>query len=164
MWNLRFFLSCLVYCSFVFANDCELIKNQFKADIEFKATSNMPGMDIDGSLSTPLLLKYEEGKELTVPFNHFKTGMDSRDEHMYKEIFASENPTFKILKLSCSELDLNLKLGKVSKTFKVKIASSVEKLFGEFSISLADFNIKAPEKFGVKVKDTVLVHLKISRP
>lgn len=92
--------------------------------VQFIGKTNIPGMDIEGKSQTPIRITGNKG---IIPIKLLKTGMESRDEHMYQEIFKNKDIKFELLNLeeclglkSC-DAKVQLEIANSSKTIIVKV-------------------------------------------
>lgn len=136
-----------------------------EVSIQFEARTNLPGVIIEGNLERPYQFIAKEDQAFEIPLKNLKTGMDLRDEHMYQEIFAGKNPGFKFSGLAnCLEtkpcvFKTTLRIQAREKVFEIPLERKKNQLRGEFEVKLSDFDIKAPEKFGVRVLDQVRIKI-----
>lgn len=133
--------------------------------MSFVAKTNFPGMTIVGETEKPVALKSSLS---SIAFKSLKTGMESRDEHMYDEIFKKKDIKFKVINFdSClaekkCNADIEINIAGKSKNIKLPIEIVSGAIETKFSIKLTDFDITPPKKFGVKVEDQVEVSVNVS--
>lgn len=133
--------------------------------MSFIAKTNIPGMTIEGETEKPVALKSSQS---SIAFGSLKTGMESRDEHMYDDIFKKKDINFQVFNFETClaqkkcDAEIQINLAGKSKNIKLPIEIVSGAIETKFSIKLTDFEITPPEKFGVKVEDQVEVSVHVS--
>lgn len=132
--------------------------------VRFLGKTNIPGMEIEGELKTPLKLEKSQG---IIPIKSLKTGMESRDDHMYEEIFKNKDIHFSLtnmeecLSKETCQAEIKIKMADVEKALKVKVEKKGTVRNAKFPIKLTDFKIAPPSKFGVSVEEVVEVSVEV---
>lgn len=136
--------------------------------MQFLGKTNIPGMDIEGELKQPIKLETEQSdSQVTIPIKSLKTGMDSRDDHMYQEIFKNKDIQFSLanmqecLSKELCQAKLKLTFAGVEKEFEVEVKKQGNVKIAKFPIKLTDFKITPPSKFGVSVEEVVEVSVEV---
>lgn len=141
-------------------------------ELTFKAETTMPGVEVTGKFESPLAINLEEKPlKVTLPISKLVTGMEIRDQHMREEVFANQDIKIKIdqenlkqcAQSSNSEMKTQLTLRGVDKIVSTQCRKSGESHQGSLILNLKDFNITPPSKFGVAVKETVLIEFNVTR-
>lgn len=134
--------------------------------MQFLSKTNIPGMSIEGRLSESIKMKESE---FEIPIKKMKTGMDSRDEHMYEEIFKNKNIRLSIVnfkecigKESCAA-EVNLEITGFKKKLTIPVRQKEDVKLANFTVKLTDFQIHPPKKFGVQVEDQVEVRIEVTK-
>ncbi len=165
------------------AHAARLVQSQ----VESVAKTNMPGLTVVAKTSAAqgeLVVNGAEIKSLKASFGAttMKTGMEARDTHMYKHIFAPAGSVqkegdelkapdvviegnFAACTRTSTKCDLaaNVTIAGVTRPYSFPATVSSEgdaiKLSAEPVVKLSDFGIKEPSQMGVKVKNEVALKL-----
>jgi polyisoprenoid-binding protein YceI len=134
--------------------------------VQFVSKTNIPGMSIEGTLEKPIKLHADK---VEIPIKSIKTGMESRDDHMYKEIFKNKNIRLSFVnfnecigKESC-KAEVNLEMAGRMKKLTIPVKKKEHVKLATFKVKLTDFQIVPPEKFGVVVEDDVEVSIEVHK-
>lgn len=137
-----------------------------KLQVKFAATTNMPGVSIDGELKSSQVINLDSKEKQVLPISLFDTGMEVRDEHMREMVFKGKDISYKISKKECKESKCNVTVAfdingvSVDKSFSAVKSDKTTK--GKFSLLLSEFKVEQPSKFGVTVEDKVEVEFNIT--
>lgn len=159
------------------ALEIDLTQIKPQASIEFLATGAPSFIKIKGTgaLSNGTLDTKENKASFDVDLKSFTTGISLRDDHMHKALESEQFPKAKLVitldpnKIKSlskdQEQDFNgvLSLHGQDKPISGKMKLIDEsKIEANLKILLSEFNIKAPEYLGAKVKDEVAVKAEVT--
>lgn len=159
----------------------------YSGEATFKAETNMPGVNIEGSTKTFKTLKADFNDdfqglkkiEAEIDAETLKTGIELRDHHMFEKVFlvlsAKEKPSLlkMILENAVCEKegnglkckgDANFTFGK--KAFIKKLEVSFDKNQNtnvSFNVSLKELALEIPSYLGIELEDQVSVKVSASR-
>ncbi|MGZ3789656.1 MAG: hypothetical protein ACXVLQ_14095 [Bacteriovorax sp.] len=159
----------------------------YNGEVSFKAETNMPGVNIEGSSKNFKTLKADFSDdfksikkiEAEIDAETLKTGIDLRDQHMYEKVFfvlsAKEKPALlKMIldKATCEKEsagikckgDANFTFGK--KAFSKKIDLKFDNLQNTqvaFNVSLKELALEIPSYLGIELEDNVSVLVKATK-
>jgi hypothetical protein len=144
--------------------------SQMTMEISFNASTNIPGMEIEGQTREEISGEFNYGnnqiKNAHFIFNSKKltTGMDLRDEHLVK-LLKNSNLEFKssstcLFKNELCELRGTLFIANEKSDVVVKVQRDEHKFSSELVLKLSQFNIEKPSFAGVSVKDEVTIKVK----
>ena len=134
---------------------------------DFLAKTNIPGVKILGNLRSAQKIKLEKGYQIKIPVKSLVTGLEIRDEHMWKKVFQNKDMEIAIEDLSCGKsqktcsFNLKVKIAETSQNIKLNLSNDDGNLSGKFKILLSDFKIPEQSEMGVRVKDEVAINVYI---
>lgn len=142
------------------------------ATIEFIATTNVPGVTVEGK-AADVKVDYQADKAVgtVVEFDVFalETGMEKRDQHLREKVFAAKKEgdakiRFEVLELPVGngELKGKLHIKGVENELQIPVKRDGGTVTGSTKISLEKFALPRPSFMGVKVDDAVEVSFKIT--
>lgn len=155
--------------------------------VTFDATTNVSAVTVHGkanALKARLRVRQQAGQlvveqvQARLPVEALTTGMSLRDGHMKKNVFTDANGNVPELKFSGENLACPLEAGKEASckftgtmsirgvekpmTMELKVKSEAGRGYrasGDSTVKLSDYGIERPSQFGVKVGDTVKIHV-----
>lgn len=149
------------------------------AEIKFTATTDGPGISVEGEVKKPNIdvsfNEIEKGK-VSMNIKDLTTGMERRDKHLYEKVFnitsdSLEKIELQIKKINCLQKELFgnckvdglLKIKNIEKPilFESKIDSQKKLVEGKAFVSLKEFNLNAPSFMGIQVMNDVEVTFKV---
>ena len=136
-------------------------------NFDFLAKTNIPGVKILGNLKDAQKIKLEKGYQIKIPVKSLVTGLEIRDEHMWRKVFQNKDMKITIEDLSCTKsqktcsFNLKVKIAETSQNIKLELTNNDGNLSGKFNILLSDFKIPEQSELGVRVKDEVVVNVSI---
>ena len=160
---------------------------EYNGEVSFKADTNMPGVNIEGSSKVFKTLKADFTDDLQglkkieaeIDAETLKTGIELRDHHMYEKVFlvlsAKEKPALLKMVLEkpiCEKVGLGIKCkGDGNFTFgKKAFSKKIEMNFDNkqntnvsFNVSLKELALEIPSYLGVELEDNVIVKVMASR-
>lgn len=162
-------------------------QTDYKAEVQFKVETNMPGVSIEGTSKTFKTLKAEfsddhlklQKVEAELDAETLKTGIDLRDQHMFEKVFlvlsAKERPS--MLKMTMDKADCT-KEGKGmncsgeghfvfgKKAFDKKISVKFDENQNPqvaFNVSLKELALQIPSYLGIELEDQIAVNVKATK-
>ena len=159
----------------------------YKGEVSFKAETNMPGVNIEGSSKSFKTLKADFSDdflnlkkiEAEIDADTLKTGIEMRDHHMYEKVFlilsAQEKPALlKMImdKAVCEKIadginckgDANFTFGKKAFLKKVEMKfDNKQNTQVAFNVSLKELSIEIPSYLGIELEDSVSVKVLASK-
>ncbi len=142
------------------------------AKIDFVASTNVPGVTVEGAASN-VAVDYDPQKAIgtVVELDVFQllTGMEKRDQHLRDKVFAAKKEgdakiRFEVLEMPATngELKGKLLIKGVEHTIAVPVKRDGSTVTGSTKISLDKFALPRPSFMGVKVDDAVEVSFRIT--
>lgn len=154
-----FFLSLLSFATFA---------NSGKLNFKFKATTNVPGVKINGELKEVKTFSLESGAKVVIPAAELDTGLAMRDTHMRKDIFNEKDVEITVksvedcLKQTKCKIPITIKIQDAMKDYDLVASTENKKNYsGNLELKLSDFNIPQPSKMGVKVRDAIDIEFNV---
>jgi polyisoprenoid-binding protein YceI len=97
--------------------------------------------------------------KLSLNIENFKTGIDLRDEHLWKHLQASKQPkaTLTDLKATAGKGTANLEVAGVKKPINLVYAEKGTEVVAKFQVKASDFALPAAQYLGVGVDDLIKV-------
>lgn len=142
------------------------------AKIEFVASTNVPGVTVEGAASDVAVgHSAEKGVGTVVELDVFQllTGMEKRDQHLRDKVFAAKKLgdakiRFEVLEMpkGNGELRGKLQIKGVEREIHFPVKRDGNTVTGETIISLESFALPRPSFMGVKVEDGVAVSFKMT--
>ena len=141
-----------------FCSNALALRSSIKVDIELSPAGSfsIESNRIRGQVS---LIKGElTAKDITIPVNSLKTGIELRDEHMKKKLGIEKDPNAKLKLVEAKGSNgkgtavFEVLGKKQTSTFTYKLVDS-NKLSTTFSLSLEKFGITGVSYMGVGVQD-----------
>jgi polyisoprenoid-binding protein YceI len=142
------------------------------AKIDFIATTNVPGVTVEGKADDVKVdYKAEKAVGTVVELDVFQllTGMEKRDQHLRDKVFAAKKLgdakiRFEVLAMpdGNGELRGKLQIKGVEREIHFPVKRDGSTVTGETNISLESFALPRPSFMGVKVEDGVAVSFKIT--
>ena len=142
------------------------------AKIEFIASTNVPGVTVEGAAGD-VAVEYSAQKAVgtVVELDVFQlvTGMEKRDQHLREKVFAAKKTgdakiRFEVLEMPTGngELKGKLLIKGVEREIQFPVKRDGTSVTGTTTISLENFALPRPSFMGVKVDDGVAVSFKIT--
>lgn len=142
------------------------------AKIDFIATTNVPGVTVEGKASE-VKVDYQADKAVgtVVELDVFElaTGMEKRDQHLREKVFAAKKVgdakiRFEVVEMPAAngELKGKLLIKGVEHQIQIPVKRDGSTVSGSTKISLEKFSLPRPSFMGVKVDDAVEVSFKIT--
>lgn len=127
-----------------------------KLDLNFKVETNMPGITVAGKTNQSISLPEGAAGEVEVDIKNLTTDMELRDEHMRNEVFMNKNVKVGYENADCLNKEVckvNLSIVINDQTVKrvVELKKNNQSHQGSLKLNLAEFKIKEPSRFGVRV-------------
>jgi polyisoprenoid-binding protein YceI len=97
--------------------------------------------------------------KISVSIESFKTGIDLRDEHLWKHMSADKHPkaTLSDLKATGGKATANLEVNGVTKPIKMTYVEKGSEIEAKFSVKASAFNMPQAKYLGVGVNDDIPV-------
>jgi polyisoprenoid-binding protein YceI len=142
------------------------------AKIDFVASTNVPGVTVEGAASE-VAVDYHAQKAVgtVVELDVFQlvTGMEKRDQHLREKVFAAKKLgdakiRFEVLEMPAGDGELKgkLQIKGVERELQFPVKRDGTTVSGATKISLENFALPRPSFMGVKVDDGVVVSFKIT--
>lgn len=101
--------------------------------------------------------------KLYLNIENFKTGIDLRDEHLWKHLQSTKNPkaTLTDLKATGGKGTANLEVAGVKKPIKMTYEEKGNEVAAKFEVKASDFALPKAQYLGVGVEDLIKVEATI---
>jgi len=145
--------------------------------LEFTVPVSVSALTIHGKVENQdfQIEKNEKGIQsiqISIPADHFKTGIELRDRHMRDKIFTDSQGTvhpiaFKSKNIVCSSTDSckasgSLSIRGITRPYNLSFTYKDNQAVIQGSVLLSDFEISPPGYLGVNVKNEIVFQGKIS--
>jgi hypothetical protein len=99
--------------------------------------------------------------KISVSIESFKTGIDLRDEHLWKHMQSIKHPkaTLSELKAKDGKGTASLEINGIKKAFNLTFAEKGQEVEAKFKLKASDFALPKAEYLGVGVEDIVSVEV-----
>lgn len=142
------------------------------AKIDFIATTNVPGVTVEGKADAGTVdYKAQKAVGTVVELDAFQleTGMEKRDNHLREKVFAAKKKgdatiRFEVLEMPAGDGDVKgkLQIKGVAHEISFPVKREGNTVTGSTQVSLEKFSLPRPSFMGVKVDDAVQVSFKIT--
>lgn len=110
------------------------------------------------------IFKKEEkviSKKITIPINSLKTGIDLRDEHLWKHVNYSKHQFAILTELigQNGHATAMLEVAGIKRPIKISYQEKKDQLIGQFKISASEFKLPRAEYLGIGVEDEVVAEV-----
>ncbi len=102
-------------------------------------------------------------KKISIKVEDLKTGIDLRDEHLWKHLNAPQNQQVILSDLSGQngKAKAYLEVGGIKKLVDISFKEKGSLITGEINVKASEFKLPPAEYFGVGVDDQVLVKVEM---